>query len=240
LRVITSSRRVPGRWTFPERHTRRVVRDDMDSVTSCPAVAHAEQARHVRRGWTPPLSETPLALPGSNDAEHLPQGSQRPPLRRHLRWRPLPPACASFGPTSPDAAHVPSSPFFPASTASSANGSAGLLHPAADHGVHRVSAHRDRMPATASALPHRCLPSRAFPSREASPASPRDPAPLPFVGDADPATRPCSARESVTTADRFQSTSPDALLGFPNWSPTCEPARCASEDVQRDQATTRR
>ena len=38
------------------------------------------------------------------------------------------------------------------------------------------------MPAITSALPHRCLPSRAFPFREAVPASPRGLAPLSFPG----------------------------------------------------------
>lgn len=92
----------------------------------------------------------------------------------------------------------------------------------------------------ASTLPHRCPPSRAFPSREVSPASPREPAPLPFVGDADPTTRPCSARESVTTTDRVRSAPPDALLGFPSWSPTCGPVRCTPEGAQSVRATTRR
>jgi len=96
------------------------------------------------------------------------------------------------------------------------------------------------MPAAVSTLSHRCLPSRAFPSREASPASPRDAAPLPFVGDADPATRPCSARESVTASDRFRSAPPDALLGFPFWSPARGPARRAPEGTRQMLATTRR
>jgi len=77
---------------------------------------------------------------------------------------------------------VPSSPFLPASTASSSIRFAGLLRPASDPGVHRVSMPRCRMPATISALPHRCLPSRAFPSREAVPTSPWFLAPLSLRG----------------------------------------------------------
>lgn len=77
---------------------------------------------------------------------------------------------------------VPSSPFLPASTASSSIRFAGLLRPASDPGVHRVSVPRCRMPATISALPHRCLPSRAFPSREAVSTSPWFLAPLSLRG----------------------------------------------------------
>lgn len=85
------------------------------------------------------------------------------------------------------------------------------------------------MPATSSARPRVCLPSRAFPFREAYPASPQDPAPLPFVGITDAAPGPCSARESVTTPDRVQSASTVALLGFPCLEPPdagpCPPVR---------------
>lgn len=151
--------------------------------------------------------------------------SQRPPLRRHLCWSPLPRACARFGPASPDAALVPPSPFLPASTASSSCRFAGLLRPASDHGVHRVATLRCRMPATPSAFSHRCPPFRASPSREAVLASPRALAPLSFNGDAVATSRPCSARESVATRVRGRTPSPDALLGFPSWSPTrtCAP-----------------
>lgn len=106
--------------------------------------------------------------------------SQRPPLRRNACWSPLPRDRSRFGPTPPSARHVPPSPFLPASTACSTNRFAGLLRPASDLEVHRVATHRRRMPATASALSLRCLPSRAFPFREAVPASPRGAAPLPF------------------------------------------------------------
>lgn len=150
--------------------------------------------------------------------------SQRPPLRRQPCWSPLPRACARFGPTSPDAALVPPAPFLPASTASSSCRFAGLLRPASDPGVHRVATLQRRMPATTSAFSHRCLPFRASPSREAVLASPRVHAPLSFNGNAAATSRPCSARESVATKVRGRTPSPDALLGFPAWSPTrtCE------------------
>ena len=88
---------------------------------------------------------------------------------------------ARFGLAPPGALLVPSSPFLTASTASSTSRFAGLLHPASDREVHRVSAPQRRMPAVTSALPHRCTPSRAFPFREAVHASPRGLAPLPFT-----------------------------------------------------------
>jgi len=146
--------------------------------------------------------------------------SQRPPLHRHSSWCPLPRAEARIGPAPPGALLVPPAPFPTASTASSTSRFAGLLHPASDREVHRVSTPRRRMPAVASALPHRCLPSRAFPFREAVHASPRGLAPLPFPGNAGATSRPCSARKSVTAAARGRTPLFDALLGFPAWSPT--------------------
>ena len=115
---------------------------------------------------------------------------------------------------------VPPAPFLTASTASSTARFAGLLHPASDPEVHRVSTPWRRMPAITSALSHRCPPSRAFPFREAVPASPRGLAPLSFPGNAGATTRPCSARKSVTAAARGRTALLDALLGFPSWSPT--------------------
>jgi hypothetical protein len=168
-----------------------------------------------------PLSETHLAAVRLERAELPSLGfSQRPPLRRHACWSPLPRACARFGTSPPGAAHVPSSPFLPASTASSSTRFAGLLRPASDPEVHRVATPRRRMPATASALSLRCLPSRAFPFREAVHASPRGLAPLSFFGSADATTRPCSARKSVASGVRGRTAPLDALLGFPTWSPT--------------------
>jgi hypothetical protein len=57
---------------------------------------------------------------------------------------------------------VPPLPFLPVSAVSSARRLAGLLHPAADHGVHLVSS---RLPTGAGAdCPHRRIPFGAFPS----------------------------------------------------------------------------
>jgi len=179
------------------------------------------------------LSETPFAAARLERAERLPQGSQRPPLHRS-RPESTP---TGFRPLRHDDACVvlvPSSPFLPASTVSSSGRVVGLLHPTTDPGVHRVSAPRRRMPAVASARPHRCLPSRAFPSREAVIASPRSAAPLPSTGNAGAATRPFSARESVATTVRGRTTPLDALLGFPPGTPLVhEPSDTPGEGRRR-------
>jgi len=65
-----------------------------------------------------------------------------PPLRRHDRVASTPNgavASATFGSTSPTSSPVPSPWFLATSTACSASQLAGLLHPAAGPGVHRVS-----------------------------------------------------------------------------------------------------
>lgn len=99
-------------------------------------------------------------------------------------------------------------------------------------------------------FPTDALPFRASPSREAVLASPRVLAPLSFNGNAAATSRPCSARESVATKVRGRTPSPDALLGFPAWSPTrtCEPIHprtdgpvapgiCANADRSGGQST---
>lgn len=91
-----------------------------------------------------PTRRSTLTVPDSSHGVH------RSPLRRHdgrcvhtrLGRRP------DFGPGLPHPERVPFLPFLPASTVSSAEGEsedsplrlpAGLLHPAAGHGVHHVS-----------------------------------------------------------------------------------------------------
>jgi hypothetical protein len=146
--------------------------------------------------------------------------SQRPPLRRQPCWSPLPRACARFGPASPDAALVPPSPFLPASTASSSCRFAGLLRPASDPGVHRVATLRRRMPATTQRFPTDACPSELLPSekrfsrhRESMPPCRSTATPLRLRGLV-PLGNPL--RQWV----RGRTPSPDALLGFPAWSPT--------------------
>ena len=68
-------------------------------------------------------------------------------------------------------------------------------------------------------FPTDAWPSRAFPFREAVPASPRVLAPLSFSGNAGATSRPCSARKSVAATARGRTALLDALLGFPTWSP---------------------
>jgi len=85
--------------------------------------------------------------------------SQRPPLRRPHRVRPLP---ANRGSRLPPLERIPSLSFLPTSTVSSAHGIAGLLHPAADHGVRLVSS---RPPTDADDRPS----TQAFHPSERSP-----------------------------------------------------------------------
>jgi len=64
--------------------------------------------------------------------------------------RPLRADCSeepsALGSRLPSCKHVPSLPFFPASTVCSARSVAGLLHPAADHGVRHVCVVDSRRP----------------------------------------------------------------------------------------------
>lgn len=102
--------------------------------------------------------------------------------------RPLPLAETSFGGKVPPFPHVPSLPFLPASTVSSARRPASLLHLAADRGVRPVSgpgaeARRavpvggtpfEAFPSPAASSRHRCAPEgvrctpRVVPSRRCS------------------------------------------------------------------------
>jgi hypothetical protein len=165
FRVVCLSRRLPPC---------RLVRERGDVERRAPRARSVDRSPHhppragifrCRRRLSQP--------PGSTRAERLPQGFSKtaPPSESSagVHSRELAPASAC---TLPASTLVPPAPFLPASTVSSTNRLAGLLHPASDHGVHRVSAPRRRMPASSSALSHRCLPSRAFPFREAVPTSP--------------------------------------------------------------------
>lgn len=96
------------------------------------------------------------------------------PLCRLLSGRcPLPDAAeaVSIGESVPPDPHVPSSWFFPTSTVYSTCQPAGLLHPAADSGVHFVGVRVPKClhPAKVSPAPacfrchHRIRPPRPFP-----------------------------------------------------------------------------
>jgi hypothetical protein len=94
---------------------------------------------------------------------------QRPPLRRLDRWCPLPRTEARFGWKVPPFQHVPSSWFLTTLTASSTNGGVSLLHPTADHEVHRVSAPRNRSRDSSKAFPPMLHPPERSPLRQPSP-----------------------------------------------------------------------
>ena len=105
----------------------------------------------------PPLRRCPVRLLPSSSSlpkQKTVSGSslgvpQRPPLHRHHRVRPL---SVARGPGLPHPEHVPPVSFFPTSAVSSAHGFAGLLHPAAGHGVRSVSS-RPYFPACADGRP---------------------------------------------------------------------------------------
>jgi hypothetical protein len=96
--------------------------------------------------------------------------SQRPSLRRSHCVRPLP---ANRGSRLPPLEHVPSLPFLPASTVFSVHSIAGLLHPAADHGIRLVSR---RPPTVADARPssQALHPSELSPLQQRLSLSPRN------------------------------------------------------------------
>jgi hypothetical protein len=93
---------------------------------------------------------------------------------------------------------------------------AGLLHPAADPGVHRVSRYVRRVPATSWPFPTGATPSRAFPSRDsrAHVTVGRAPSSSPHLA-MRPTSRPCSVGESVAQSTRCRAGALEALLGFP-------------------------
>jgi len=122
-----------GRWPFP---------------AGCFHLASPWLASSYRRSTLAPPSASPSKTrwasrgPCSTAANRrgfrapLMGFSQRSPLRRSHPVRPLP---ANRGSRMPPLEHVPSLSFLPTSTVYSAQGLAGLLHPAADHGVRLVS-----------------------------------------------------------------------------------------------------
>jgi hypothetical protein len=154
---------------------------------------------------------------------------QRTPLRRRFRMCPLPPTSKllGFGRELPGSPHVPSSWFLPTSTAFSTFGSAGLLHPAADPGVHQVPraaplplsrpAHpwtpplggvRSRAPPWRSTLQRDFPKSRTDVTVDALP-------PRRCGRPARATSRPCSLRALLLAATVADDASERTLLGFP-------------------------
>jgi len=253
-----SPREVPGRVAFPETGPPHPRVNGGGIGSSCPASAQCgRESAPPAACWRIRCRRRISLPPGSYKPNAFHRVSQRPPLRRRACWSPLPRALARFGPSPPGAALVPSSPFLPASTASSSRRFAGLLRPASDLEVHRVATHRRRMPATASALSLRCLPSRAFPFREAVHASPRGLAPLSFSGDGCRRDSEALFRSEIRDDDGSwpnriarcspglphlepHTSGPPRRIDFGGWSAASAPplpeggghAGCAGEDVR--------
>jgi hypothetical protein len=155
-------------------------------------------------------------LPGSSPSAFLRVLLVRPSVDI-IRGCPLPRAETRFVSTVPPVELAPPAWFPTILAAFSTCDLPGLLHPGADHGVHRVAL--DRF-AERSSFPD-AIPSRAFPSSPAAPSSPRLRAPLPSssVRPLHSTSGPCSDEESVAATRRFRRDPPVALLGFPDLEP---------------------
>jgi hypothetical protein len=134
------------------------------------APASPTEVRSALRALLRPWVRTLLASPGSWPS-FLPWGFQEtaPPSFASLESTPTDVA-AGFGPMPPGTVLVPPSWSLTTSTVCSSRALAGLLHPAPDHGVHRVSASAPcSAPAVACAAgvglvpPHRCSTLQSFP-----------------------------------------------------------------------------
>jgi hypothetical protein len=125
------------------------------------------------------------------------------PLRRHAFVASTPAGvAASFGLSGPPSRHVPPSWFLTTSTVSSATEVAGLLHPAADHGVRRVSRIRGRRTASRETVGREALPATRFIPLEESPSS---------------AAVPCHHGRCLPAVTRPTT---DRRSGPPKWTPT--------------------
>jgi hypothetical protein len=208
----------------------RRARPALGVSTRQPLVPSTPRERWVA-AWArcPRRSETHLTSLGSLPSAFL-RVLQRAPLRRHTpRARSRGPKPAS-GRSLPGTVRVPSSRFLTALTACATRGLAGLLHPAADPGVHRVPDLRRACPrclgstSRCHALQSVPLPcSRTRRHRQAVP--PRRQAGLATHPDLEALIRwgvRCGER-------RFRHDPPAALLGFP--LEACRPTAARSGDV---------
>lgn len=159
-----------GRWPFP-------VGPSSDQLQVGRSYRHAAH--------TPILclpSEDPCSASGTRRTLRGPShhflAEARKPFQgsSHGVFKDSPPStspCASrrpteMGPEVPTSNAVPFLSFFPTSTVCSTQSFAGLLHPAADHGVRLVSSLSSTTEVAKSPdLPHKRLPFRAFPSTQA-------------------------------------------------------------------------
>jgi hypothetical protein len=144
------------------------------------------------------------------DAERLPQNlKDRPSIG--IPAVSTPTRSRALRRDAADVALVPSSPFLPASTASSTAGLAGLLHPAADPGVHRVAALDAACLRSSPRFPSDACPPEPFPPEK--PCS-RHREPLPPCR----CRRPRRAVEAMLRAGIRHAASP-----FPDRGARCSP-----------------
>jgi len=159
-----------------------------------------------------------------------------PPPTSAARVRSRPPRGVVFGRVLPNTRRLPPLSFLPTSAACSANCSAGLLHPAASHGVRAVSSAASRRLClhnrwSSAPFPGSLLtPFEAFPSLEAA-SRHRDrchPAvSLVFVSESQPSTSWLySSRESVAGRHGFPRRSARCFLGLSSPSRRSPRHRC--------------
>ena len=130
--------------------------------------------------------------------------------------------CRAFGSPLSHVPHVPTARSLTALPACSTRWFASLLHPATDHGVHRVSVPRRWL--RRHHFPSDATPSRAFPTHKAVPASPLAVSllSLPSASRTSRGRRDfralllVSVRCPPPTVASWRG--PVALLGFPLWS----------------------
>jgi len=220
VRGIRATRGVPGRWPFPEVRSRATARTDAFYPPSPAQVRQEPKLHAARRAPTSSaVGDASGNHPALDEPSCLPQGSQRPPLRQHptgVHSHGLAPASAR---ALPARELVPSSPFLPVSTASSTDGSVGLLHPTADPGVHRVSAYRRRMPATPPRVLTDARPPELFPPEKSSPRHHGSCAPLPFADDRRRDFEALLRSGIRSDVDAWPRRTARCSPGLPTWSP---------------------
>jgi hypothetical protein len=155
--------------TFEARtHDRVRHRVRLSAATTCWTIRRRSLSK--TRVAADPLASTMVPFPAPPCGELLSWGSSNHPstdntARVHSRTSRRP----SFGGPRPSGPLVPSMSFHPTPTVSSSCSCAGLLHPAAGHGVRRVSIPRARHECRARRsqdLPYGAYPSKLFPCKQ--------------------------------------------------------------------------
>jgi len=191
-RVASSSQKLarPGlpETSQPRPRSQRVISDAVSGAARWPLPLCCRRFDESKQNGG--RASSPETLTGSRG----PSAPSRPKTGRRV-WTPLmgfikdrpstdisleypPPVCSeelTFGPKLPRSEHVPPLPFRTTPTVFATRHLAGLLHPAAGHGVRHVSAGTDIDPRAPARYRHSRwrTPFEAFPSAAAPPSSHR-------------------------------------------------------------------